>query len=998
MPDNGIGENLSRVRACLARLRRGRGGPFAWCCAVAACLVGNVSPLGAQEEIRYRWENQLYGILEGRQVLLYGASLEHGKLTFGDLDGDGDAELLLGKADGHISLFDNKGTPQRPEWRLTRERIGALQPTGKEPGAPRAVRPVKMAGRAAPALVDIDADGDYDLFVGSGEGQLSFFRNVGNSHLPSFALETEQFVSTRFGKALVPVFHDVDGDRAPDLFIGNAQGDLYLLINQGDRKRAVFCVEFPRPDALPEEAPPCRPTPLLVSRVAPETHAAPALNDWDGDGDLDLFIGKSDGTIAYYENLGSRFAADWRLTQRRFLAIDSGGYAAPAFQDVNGDAQGDLLVGSGTNLVTVFTGKDRVQVLDIWEISDNYLDVVRLGGNLERIAIASGDLDGDGDRDLIVGDRTGRLQSITNVGTPEEPAWALADNNLLPDSARANAAPHLADLDGDGDLDLLVGDRNGRLTLIRNLGDPRNPRWAIESTRFAGIDVGSNSIPYLIDLDGDEDLDLLVGNSRGLVILYRNEGTAAQPKFTLASTRFGQVEVPGSAAPEVFDWNGDGKPDLLVGGRNGRMVLNVNRSETKDEIPRRWEIHSRFFERIQVEGFSTPRFDDFNGDGRPDLMVGDARGNIRLLLNGGFRKIGTAAADGAAEGEAPELAAGEERTADGGASLEDALGALEPIEPLPEAIPALAEAESPFAALEQRGAAEQAALELPVLPEGPVAPIFRLADRAYGGWEFDGKCVPAFADLDGDGDLDLIVGTAPGKLFHFRNDGSPQEAQWVQVTDAFAGYEGARNPSPFFADLDGDEKIDLLVGTEDGTVLYYRGGTAGGVLTFTLVPDIVSAGNIGRNAAPAVADLNGDGRADLIVGNFAGRLVTFYRTERLGTVEFELSSRRFMGTDTGISSTPFVGELDRDDNPDLLIGSDQGIVLNFKKIPLTVNNPWGWAEGEPYLRSLKFPAGTTPRLADIDGDGDLDLFVGTESGRLYWYRNEAGLQEAVESQ
>ena len=64
MPDNGIGENLSRVRACLARLRRGRGGPFAWCCAVAACLVGNVSPLGAQEEIRYRWENQLYGILE----------------------------------------------------------------------------------------------------------------------------------------------------------------------------------------------------------------------------------------------------------------------------------------------------------------------------------------------------------------------------------------------------------------------------------------------------------------------------------------------------------------------------------------------------------------------------------------------------------------------------------------------------------------------------------------------------------------------------------------------------------------------------------------------------------------------------------------------------------------------------------------------------------------------------------------------------------------------
>ena len=145
----------------------------------------------------------------------------------------------------------------------------------------------------------------------------------------------------------------------------------------------------------------------------------------------------------------------------------------------------------------------------------------------------------------------------------------------------------------------------------------------------------------------------------------------------------------------------------------------------------------------------------------------------------------------------------------------------------------------------------------------------------------------AVADWDGDGDLDLVIGNIDGAVFLLTNEGSPQKpafgaARRLNAKGKPVAAEGG-DAGPCVADWDGDGKLDLVLGSGSGKVNWYRNIGTGKELELDAPrPLVVEAGGqfsdaasfdnpkrCGMRSKPAVADWNGDGKADLLLGDFS---------------------------------------------------------------------------------------------------------------------------------
>ncbi len=220
--------------------------------------------------------------------------------------------------------------------------------------------------------------------------------------------------------------------------------------------------------------------------------SAPALADWDDDGDLDLLVGQVWGNVQQYTNVGSAAAPDWRddgvlLT----LPWTNHPHAFPALADIDGDDDYDLFVGEGG-----------------WQGPG-------AGGNIHYYQ-----------------QRRARRQS---------PNWSLVTDNWLGLDVGGWSTPVFADIDADGDLDLFVGDEAGTLTFVENTGTPTAPAWAAPVQPYAGLHLGEYSAPAFFDVDHDGDLDMLVGQGDAVgdrLAYVRNVGTASSPAWELVTTQY----------------------------------------------------------------------------------------------------------------------------------------------------------------------------------------------------------------------------------------------------------------------------------------------------------------------------------------------------------------------------------------------------------------------------------------------------------------------------
>lgn len=192
------------------------------------------------------------------------------------------------------------------------------------------------------------------------------------------------------------------------------------------------------------------------------------------------------------------------------------------------------------------------------------------------------DLDYDGDLDLVVADDNGTLSYFKNTGDATAPNFVLQIGNTTINPFQALSSfspPGFGDLDGDGMIEMIsVSSTTGELRyFIDSMPTPGDINWSNVGVTnpFSGVvpnDTGS--VPVLVDLDGDGDLDLVVGRSNDTIDYYQNVGTASAPVFQVAASNpFGGFFDQGSFSYLSFsDLDGDGDLDAALGGTgNGNL-------------------------------------------------------------------------------------------------------------------------------------------------------------------------------------------------------------------------------------------------------------------------------------------------------------------------------------------------------------------------------------------------------------------------------------------
>ncbi|NYT27917.1 MAG: VCBS repeat-containing protein [Candidatus Thiodubiliella endoseptemdiera] len=252
------------------------------------------------------------------------------------------------------------------------------------------------------------------------------------------------------------------------------------------------------------------------------------------------------------------------------------------------------------------------------------------------------DIDGDGDLDLVVGEINGTLKYYQNTSSTSNPAYEVktgGSNPFYGIDVGGSSTPTLADIDGDGDLDLVMGDEDGTLKYYQNTGTTSNPAYEVktgDSNPFNGIDVGNLSAPTLADIDGDDDLDLVVGESDGTLKYYQNTGTTSNPAYeakTGDDNPFNGIDVGYSSSPILVDIDGDGDLDLVVGEYYGTLKYYQNTGTTSNPAYEVKTGDSNPFNGIDVEFYSVPTLADIDGDGDLDLVTGEQDGTLKYYYN-----------------------------------------------------------------------------------------------------------------------------------------------------------------------------------------------------------------------------------------------------------------------------------------------------------------------------------------------------------------------------
>jgi hypothetical protein len=557
-----------------------------------------------------------------------------------DIDGDGDLDLFLQKYRGELMFFENVGTATEPEfvWRTSR------------------YQDLNVGEWAR--FHDMTGNGRPDLFMELPSSYMQYYENVGTASEPRFEARGDS-IKTPGGRAIfadaqnIPYFFDVDCNGRTDLFLGRIDGTVarFEFVEFADDAPVFELVderfeniEIVAVFGVPGEPPPLEGPGSDSRDERPTLHGANsmAFADWNRNGAPDLFWGDFfEPGVLLLENIGTCARPNLEVEPVPVPAdpiIQTSGYNSPAPGDLNGDGHLDLIVG----VLGGAFNPNRTSVENLLHYSGSADGTMRLetrrflfGLDVGSESVpALGDLTGNGAPDLLIGSKFDpetssppALRWYENVGTARAPEFEF--RATLPEVAHLNGAPVLADLTGDGRLDLLVGTFNEGILWYRNEGTDA-PRFVSASDEpIARLSRGSYTSPALGDLTGNGLLDLVVGEASGELNYFRNVGSTSRPEFQIVTEELGGINVGSRSAPLLVDVDGDGDLDLLVGEESRGLLWFENiGSPTEPRFESEGVVLEGRFPRL-----AAPRLVDIDGDGTLDMILGDQGGGLVFFRN-----------------------------------------------------------------------------------------------------------------------------------------------------------------------------------------------------------------------------------------------------------------------------------------------------------------------------------------------------------------------------
>ncbi len=604
-------------------------------------FINNGTPGAADYTYAPQWENFFPNLHDWALLVDYNCDNKEDIFSFSD-------------AQGGIKVYKNISTTQ---FGLQFELVDTLIHSVYNPDSPSTVAcspgssfqcNLYVSSVDVPAIADIDNDGDIDIITfavngacleyhqnqseenygscdslkfqmrnrGWGFGSESPTSNVfiiddtcaNNVLNPGIAVnhneESDRSADRHSGNCELCM--DMDGDGDKDILIGNIYyNNLNMITNGGTPLQSHFIsndLNFPFNNGG---------SPPVDLTLMPCGYKV----DVNNDGVSDLILspegyGNAENfkSVWYYKNTGTTSITVFQLQQHNFLQdnmIDVGQGAYPAFFDYDQDGLPDMFVSNDNYFDTTNHGYQIAQFHNIGTATHPMYDLVTRDYNLMSFIIDSlthlaldnhnmipafGDLDGDGDADLVVGEEQGRIHYFENIAPIGSTAQFVLREYYLQNTLNRNidvgfsAAPQIIDMDGDGKKDLIIGSKNGKLMYLHHTGTGTEPIPLLDSitSSFGNVNVCppaynvGYSCPAVFKQGGVTKM--LVGSVDGHVHLYDNIDGNLNGVFNQEDQQYLGIFQGTRTAPCVMDVNNDGLLDMALGNYEGGVTFYIGTS------------------------------------------------------------------------------------------------------------------------------------------------------------------------------------------------------------------------------------------------------------------------------------------------------------------------------------------------------------------------------------------------------------------------------------